>query len=140
MTAPNEKMHAVYRMLSGGAQVEILLDARHRNVCVPKHLQHDTQLVLLLGYDMPIPIPDLTLSEQGIGATLSFNRAPFWCYLPWDAIFGARVRGDAERVVWAPPIPDNVVCLMSRRTPKDRAAAQARLAALGCDNTGGDAV
>lgn len=38
------------------------------------------------GFEMPIPITDLVLTEDGIRATLSFNRTPHSTFVPWKCI------------------------------------------------------
>jgi hypothetical protein len=40
--------------------------------------------------DGAIPIRDLHSDEDGWSATLSFNRTPFHCYVPWEAVQGVR--------------------------------------------------
>ena len=57
----------------------IHLDPRRPDVLVPKGFMGQPQLVLQVGLNMAIPIPDLKIDEGGISCTLSFNRAPFWC-------------------------------------------------------------
>jgi hypothetical protein len=56
---------------------------------------------------MPIPIPDLVVDEKGISCTLSFNRAPFWCRVPWSAIY-ALVGEDSQGMVWPSDVPSEV--------------------------------
>lgn len=38
------------------------------------------------GFEMPTPIPDLVLTEDGIKATLSFNRTPHATFVTWNSI------------------------------------------------------
>ena len=38
------------------------------------------------GLDLPIPIPDLKITDAGIEATLSFSREPHSTFVPWDAV------------------------------------------------------
>jgi hypothetical protein len=83
------------------------LDPRRPGVVVPPHLAGEPRLVLEVGYDMPVPIPDLVVSKAGIGGTLSFNREPFSCWLPWDAVF-ALVGDDGLGQVWEDDVPAEV--------------------------------
>lgn len=39
------------------------------------------------GRNMPIPISDLEVTEEGISATLSFSRVPHRTYVPWTAVY-----------------------------------------------------
>src|SRR5690606_2959116 len=71
-------------------------------------LRTDVQLVLQVGLDMPIPITDLTVDDRGIGATLSFQRSPHYCFAPWDSVFG--LLGDqGHGMVWPEDLPPELV-------------------------------
>lgn len=89
------------------SQVFIHLDPRQKGVVVPPHFRKQAQLVLQIGLEMPIPIPDLEIDDAGIGCTLSFNRAPFHCSLPWGSIF-ALVGDDGRGMVWPDDVPPEV--------------------------------
>ncbi len=65
----------------------VVLDARRPGVSVPPHLAGNSGLVLQFAYDMPVPIRDLTVDQAGIRATLSFQRSPHACVIPWDAVY-----------------------------------------------------
>src|SRR5688572_3633426 len=68
------------------------LDARRPGVRVPAPFAQEPHLVLQYGYQMKIPIPDLSINEWGVRATLSFSRSPFATAIPWAAVFG--IHGD----------------------------------------------
>lgn len=53
---------------------------------LPAHLKDQTHVILDVGYDMPVPIPDLMVDNFGISGTLSFNRRPCWIYARWSDI------------------------------------------------------
>ena len=38
------------------------------------------------GLDLPVPIPDLKITDEGISATLSFSREPHPTFVPWEAV------------------------------------------------------
>jgi hypothetical protein len=56
---------------------------------------------------MTVPIPDLVIDDDGISATLSFNRTPFLCRVPWTAVF-ALVGPDKLGKVWPEDAPPDV--------------------------------
>lgn len=85
----------------------IHLDPRREGVVVPQWFTGQPQLVLQVGLNMAIPIPDLKVDEKGISCTLSFNRAPFWCCIPWKAIY-ALVGEDGRGGVWAEDVPPEI--------------------------------
>lgn len=62
------------------------MDARHPDIEVPEYLKGDPNLCLNLSYRFGIP--DLEITDTEITATLSFQKVPFQCTLPMDAIWG----------------------------------------------------
>ncbi|HTJ81031.1 MAG TPA: hypothetical protein VL400_04885 [Polyangiaceae bacterium] len=85
----------------------VFLDPRKDGVVVPKHLGKQAELVLRLGHDLRPPIPDLDIGDAGVTCTLSFNRSPFLCHLPWSAVF-AIISDDVienRGVVWPEDVP-----------------------------------
>lgn len=81
------------------------LDPRRAHVVVPNQFRSQPELVLQFGYNLRVPIPDLEIDDEGIFGTLSFARRPFWCRIPWEAVF-AIVGEDRRGAIWpedAPP-------------------------------------
>jgi hypothetical protein len=83
------------------------LDPRHAAVVVPPWFKKQPQLVLQIGLNMPVPIPDLRLDDDGMSCTLSFNRSPFYCVVPWSSVF-AMVGEDGRGMVWPDDVPAEV--------------------------------
>jgi len=99
----------------------VYLDPRLEGVRVPPWLAKQAQLVLQVGLDLPIPIPDLKVDEEGVSGTLSFNRAPFTCVVPWSAIFGL-VGDDGMGFVWNEDLPEEIAAEVAdsmRKAGKD---------------------
>ena len=90
--------------LLAGPSVFVHLDPRKDGVVVPKWFKSQPQLVLQIGLHLAVRIPDLEVGDRGISCTLSFNRSPFWCDLPWDAIY-ALVGEDGRGMVWPESVP-----------------------------------
>lgn len=88
--------------------VYLHLDPRIEGVLVPDHLRSQPSLILQIGYDMPVPVSDLDLSEQTLRATLSFSHMPFCCSLPWKAIF-AMVAQDGRALLWPSDLPEEIL-------------------------------
>lgn len=84
--------------------VFVHLDPRTEGVVVPQWYRTEPQLVLQVGFDMPVPIPDLRIDEDGLFGTLSFNRSPFTCMVTWDAVF-ALAGDDGRGMVWPESMP-----------------------------------
>ena len=81
------KQEALESLLAAHRSIYVHLDTRHPGVIVPEALRGQPQLALQLGYNMAIPIADLHCDDNGWSATLSFGRRPFFCAVPWGAVF-----------------------------------------------------
>jgi stringent starvation protein B len=103
------------------ASVFVHLDPRTDKVFVPSWLKRQPQLVLQIGLNMAIPIPDLEVDEAGLSCTLSFNRSPHHCQIPWQAVF-ALVGDNGRGMVW----PDDVPPEVAAEAEKQAKAAQAK--------------
>ena len=77
----------VMRALLEHAEAQVHFDARRPGVELPDRLLGSANVRLDYGYGLVPPIPDLSVDEDGIRATLSFNRIPFATFVPWTAVF-----------------------------------------------------
>jgi stringent starvation protein B len=114
------------------SSVYIHLDPRQTAVVVPPWFKKQPQLVLQVGLNMPVPIMDLRLDDDGMSCTLSFSRTPFFCVVPWSSVF-AIVGEDGRGMVWPDDVPVEVARQAQGRageTPprkeQPKAAAQPR--------------
>jgi stringent starvation protein B len=103
----------------------IHLDPRAEGVSVPPWFKKQPQLVLQVGLNMAVPIPDLEVTEKGISCTLSFSRQPHWCFMPWEAVF-ALVGDDGRGMVWPEDVPAEVARQSDLRGPAPKPAAKKR--------------
>lgn len=86
------------------AEARVHLDARHAGVKLPDKFRGEPHLRLDYGYGFQPPIPDLTVDDEGITATLSFNRVPFRTFVPWAAVY-LIADFDGNGAVWQEDIP-----------------------------------
>jgi stringent starvation protein B len=86
------------------ATVFVHLDPRAEAVRVPPWFKRQPQLVLQIGLNMAVPIPDLEVDDEGLSCTLSFNRSPFLCVIPWTSVF-ALVDDQRQGMVWPDDVP-----------------------------------
>ncbi len=91
----------------GEGWVSVHLDARRKGVKVPPELTDTRHLVLQYGRDMPIPIPDLVVGDEGIAATLSFARTPHQTFVPWSAIYIVSCT-DGRGILYYEDVPEDV--------------------------------
>ncbi len=97
----------VARYLLAQGSLFVHLDPRNEAVRVPDWYRTEPQLVLQIGFDMPVPIPDLQVDDDGIYGTLSFNRSPYTCVVQWDAVF-ALAGDDGRGMVWPDSMPREI--------------------------------
>lgn len=115
----------VARALLLRSSVFIHLDPRASGVIVPFRLRNQAQVVLQVGLDMPVPIPDLRVDDEGVYGTLSFKGVPFTCYVPWHAVF-ALVGEDAKGMVWKTDMPAELIAEMESESDTNKTQPYAR--------------
>ena len=97
------------------------IDGRAAGVDLPEALRGPS-VTLQIGYDMPLPIPDLTVDDAGVRCTLSFRRTPHFCIIPWKAIY-AFSDVDGRNVVFPDDVPPEVATAQAKaNTPAPPAA------------------
>src|SRR5579859_7507933 len=89
------------------SSVHVHLDPRGTGAVVPPWFKKQPQLVLQVGLNMPVPIADLRLDDDGMSCTLSFSRTPFFCVVPWSSVF-AMMGDDNRGMVWPDDVPVEV--------------------------------
>ena len=90
------------------SEARVHLDARRAGVVLPERLLQDGHVRLDYGYGLTPPIPDLDVAEDGIHATLSFNRVPFATFIPWTAVY-LIADYDGNGAVWQEDIPADLL-------------------------------
>lgn len=89
------------------SNVDVYLDPRAKGVVVPPQFRKEPRLILKIGLNMPVPIPDLRLDDDSMSCTLSFSRSPFYCVVPWSSVF-AMVGEDGRGMVWPDDVPQEL--------------------------------
>jgi stringent starvation protein B len=90
------------------AEASLHLDARRLGVILPAHLLSEPHVRLDYGYSLVPPIADLEVGDEGVSATLSFNRAPFRTFVPWGAVY-AIADFEGHGAVWQEDIPTDIL-------------------------------
>ncbi len=104
--SPPSKKEVMLALLER-AEARVHLDARHDGVQLPERFRSEAHLRLDYGYGFQPPIPDLTIDDAGITATLSFNRQPFKTFVPWSAVY-LIADFDGNGAVWQEDIPSDL--------------------------------
>jgi hypothetical protein len=148
---PNEALpnkREVMLALLAETSVFVHLDPRGSSVRVPPWFKNQPQLVLQIGLNMAVQIPDLDVGEQGISCTLSFSRRPFFCSIPWGSVFGL-VGDNGPGLVWPDDVPAEIAAQVQAQTqgqsakspakkPNIREAPRGRLRAVGTEQSAGE--
>lgn len=74
-----------------------------RETIIPAHLDNQFEVCLLIGFDLPIPIPDLVITETEVSGTLSFNGRPFFCRIKLDDVYAISSPLGARRMEFDVP-------------------------------------
>ena len=82
------------------------LDARRPGVSVPVQYRDEAHLRLNLSYRYGIP--DMVIGDEQVRATLSFSGYPFYCIVPWEAVFGVTSHASGDGQVWPQDLPVEV--------------------------------
>jgi stringent starvation protein B len=109
----------ILQVLLNRGSVFVHFDPRKPGSLIPLHLRDKYQVVLQIGLNMPVPIPDLSYSDDHIVGTLSFKGNPFKVRVPMSAVF-ALVGEDAKGMVWNADMPAEV---KAEQEAAERAAA-----------------
>lgn len=112
------------------SSVRLFLDPRREEVVVPKWFAKRPELVLRVGYSLSPPIPDLEISETAVSCTLSFNRSPSWCEIPFAAIYAVISDTDGRGVVWPEDVPIESELLRGPRAPREERPPKPKIASV----------
>jgi stringent starvation protein B len=104
-TAPQK--YAVFSRFIMRGKVMVTLDARRPGVSVPRQFADEQQLNL--DFSERFGLPDFVYDERGVRASLSFKRQPFFCDVPWSAVYALYSHVDAERLTWARSLPAEIL-------------------------------
>lgn len=98
---------AVFSRFAEKGKVMVTLDARRPGVSVPSRFAEDPQLNL--DFSMRFGLADFAFDARGVRASLSFQRVPFFCDLPWSAVYALYSHVDNERLTWARSLPREIL-------------------------------
>jgi len=104
------------------SSARVHLDPRPADVRVPSWFKKQPQLILEIGLNLPVPIRDLEVTDEGVSCTLSFNRTPHFCLVPWSAVY-ALVGENGRGMVWPDDIPPEVTVSQQQKKGSTGAAA-----------------
>lgn len=98
---------AVFSRFAEKGKVMVTLDARRPGVSVPSRFVEDAQLNL--DFSVRFGLADFAFDSRGVRASLSFQRQPFFCDIPWSAVYALFSHVDNERLTWARSLPREIL-------------------------------
>jgi stringent starvation protein B len=104
-----EKLRMFARFIDQGMTM-ISLDARRDGVRVPHHLAGE--LMLNLNFSLRFGIDDFAYDDDGVRASLTFNKVPFFCEIPWSAVYQMTSTVNADRMMWPDSLPAELADLV----------------------------
>jgi len=103
LRSPSKKLIMQGFLASG--YVQVLVNPRVSDICLPQRVCGMNAVLLHYGDAVSDPsIQDLVLDDDGISATLSFNKEPFPTRVPWAAVWLIGTEGHSH-VVWPDDCP-----------------------------------
>lgn len=115
------KSEIVRNLLEQGINVYIHLDSRKPGCVLPRKYADLPHVTLVFGRRLNIPIPDITITHDGISGTLHFPEFGYvHCTVPWDAVWAISQDSGAFSV-WETEVPEGVHTKM--RNPPEPAPA-----------------
>ncbi len=118
-----EKLRMFARLIEKG-MVMVTIDSRVDNTRLPSRFAGELQLNL--NFSHRFGLADFDYDDEGLRASLSFGGTPFFCDIPWTAIYGMTSSVDGERMLWPDSFPRELVALLpaqARHSPSAPAPA-----------------
>jgi hypothetical protein len=95
-----------FRRLIDRGLVLLTFDTRHPEARVPPAFRGQPQLAL--SFSLRFGVDDFAYDHDGVRGTLSFQRRPFFCEIPWDSVYMMRSEVADELLVWPEGLPPEV--------------------------------
>ena len=91
----NDDKQAAFRAAFDKGRVRVVLDMTREGVVLPEAARQNSRdgRGLALDYSRTFHMPKFKVTDEGIGAVLSFDNAPHWTFVPWEAVLGLLLDG-----------------------------------------------
>ena len=102
----NREKLDVFKQLVEQGMVMVVMDSRKPDVQVPPRFADDHQL--RLNFSLKFYIDDFEYDDYGVRASLSFNKVPYYCDIPWHAVYALNSQAVEQGVMWPDDVPDEL--------------------------------
>jgi stringent starvation protein B len=111
------KKEVLLALMAAESSAFIHFDPRNSSVMVPTYLEKQAQCVLQVGWNMPVPIGQLSLDAEGLHGIFSFKGMPHPVFVPYERMF-AIIGADTNRGrVFHEAIPEEIRKLLAETSP-----------------------
>ena len=114
----------VFRQLVEQGMVMVVMDTRREGVQVPPRFADDFQL--RLNFSHKFYIDDFEYDEYGVRASLSFNKVPYYCDIPWLAIYALNSQAVEQGVMWPDDVPTELQDMVEEIQSEQERAERAK--------------
>ncbi|MBL90577.1 MAG: hypothetical protein CMH56_02030 [Myxococcales bacterium] len=114
----------VFRQLVEQGMVMVVMDTRREGVQVPPRFADDFQL--RLNFSHKFYIDDFEYDEYGVRASLSFNKVPYYCDIPWQAIYALNSQAVEQGVMWPDDVPTELQDMVDEIQSEQERAERAK--------------
>lgn len=102
-----EKLAAFQELIARGKTM-VTLDARRPGVRVPPRFKDELQLNLDFSTRFA-GVVDFEWDDVGVRSTLTFGGQPFFCEVPWSAVWAMRSHVDNQMLLWPEDLPEEML-------------------------------
>lgn len=114
-TASRQYKRKAFEDLLQIGRIYVTINTRIKGVRIPSEHQGKSALTIVFGLDMPTPLKDMEVTEDGIEVTLSFERQPHHCCIPWDSVWYMVPVGEQEGLLFEQSLPASVRVQLEER-------------------------
>jgi stringent starvation protein B len=93
-----EKKNLCRALLLEERSVFVHVRGNHPKVVLPAKFKNSDHVVLQWGYELPVHIPDLKVTNKSLSGTLTFGGIPFHVDIPWEAVYAFVTEAGMGRV------------------------------------------
>jgi hypothetical protein len=101
----NQEKFSLFSTWISSGLVSLIMDARHKEVLVPKEFKDNGEL--RLNFSHLFHLPDFNFNNTSVWATLSFDSGDFFCQVPWTAVFAMQSPNLHQGAVWPEDFPSD---------------------------------
>lgn len=109
-----EKKNLCGALLLSERSIFVHVRGNHPKVKLPANWKNTDHVVLQWGYNLPVNIPDIKLTNKSLSGTLTFKGVPFHVDIPWEAVYAFVTEAGMGRV-FEEDVPESLKALEKKK-------------------------